>query len=94
MRAKLADAYAVAGDDAEKAARVLRVSLGSARLAKTWISIPQPLVLARTPRREPWAAIYFEQRYGRSRAANVTGRAAAFTRRRNRWLHREVVTVA
>jgi hypothetical protein len=34
MRAKLADAYAVAGGDDEKAARILGVSLGSARLAK------------------------------------------------------------
>jgi len=33
MRAKLVDAYAVAGDD-ETAARILGVSLGSARLAK------------------------------------------------------------
>ena len=34
MRAKLADAYAVAGGDEERAARILGVSLGSARLAK------------------------------------------------------------
>jgi hypothetical protein len=34
MRAKLADAYARAGGDDEKAARILGVSLGSARLAK------------------------------------------------------------
>lgn len=34
MRAKLADAYAVAGGDDEKAARILDVSLGFARLAK------------------------------------------------------------
>jgi hypothetical protein len=34
MRAKLEDAYAVAGRDDEKAARILGVSLGSARLAK------------------------------------------------------------
>jgi len=34
MRAKLAAAYAAADGDNEKAARVLRVSLGSARLAK------------------------------------------------------------
>src|SRR5262245_42868804 len=34
MRAKLADAYAVAGGDDETAARILGVSLGSARLAK------------------------------------------------------------
>jgi len=34
MRAKLAGAYAMAGDDDEKAARILGVSLGSARLAK------------------------------------------------------------
>jgi hypothetical protein len=32
--ARLADAYAVAGGDDEKAARILGVSLGSARLAK------------------------------------------------------------
>jgi hypothetical protein len=34
MRAKLADAYAAARGDDEKAARILGVSLGSARLAK------------------------------------------------------------
>ena len=34
MRAKLAGAYDVAGGDDEKAARILGVSLGSARLAK------------------------------------------------------------
>jgi hypothetical protein len=34
MRAKLANAYARAGGDHEKAARILGVSLGSARLAK------------------------------------------------------------
>jgi hypothetical protein len=34
MRAKLAAAYAKAGGDDERAARMLRVSLGSARLAK------------------------------------------------------------
>jgi hypothetical protein len=34
MRTKLVDAYAVAGGDDEKAARMLGVSLGSARLAK------------------------------------------------------------
>jgi hypothetical protein len=34
MRAKLAGAYAVAGGDDEKAARILGVSLGAARLAK------------------------------------------------------------
>jgi hypothetical protein len=34
MRAKLAAAYAAAGGDDERAARMLRVSLGSARLAK------------------------------------------------------------
>jgi hypothetical protein len=34
MRARLANAYAVAGGDHEKAARILGVSLGSARLAK------------------------------------------------------------
>jgi len=34
MRARLADAYTVAGGDDEKAARILGVSLGSARLAK------------------------------------------------------------
>jgi hypothetical protein len=34
MRAKLAGAYAVASGDDEKAARILGVSLGSARLAK------------------------------------------------------------
>lgn len=34
MRAKLAGAYTVAGGDDEKAARILGVSLGSARLAK------------------------------------------------------------
>ena len=34
MRAKLADAYARAGGDDEKAARLLGVTLGSARLAK------------------------------------------------------------
>ena len=34
MRAKLATAYATAGGDDERAARMLRVSLGSARLAK------------------------------------------------------------
>jgi len=34
MRAKLANAYAWAGGDDEKAARMLGVSLGSARLAK------------------------------------------------------------
>jgi hypothetical protein len=34
MRAKLANAYARAGGDDEKAARILGVSLGSARLAK------------------------------------------------------------
>ena len=34
MRAKLANAYARAGGDDEKAARLLGVSLGSARLAK------------------------------------------------------------
>ena len=36
MRAKLAAAYAAAGGDDERAARMLRVSLGSARLAKKW----------------------------------------------------------
>ena len=34
MFAKLVDAYAVAGGDDEKAARILGVSVGSARLAK------------------------------------------------------------
>ena len=34
MRAKLAEAYTCAGGDDEKAARILGVSLGSARLAK------------------------------------------------------------
>ena len=34
MRAKLANAYAGAGGDDEKAARILGVTLGSARLAK------------------------------------------------------------
>jgi len=34
MKARLAAAYAVAGDDHEKAARLLNVSIGSARLAK------------------------------------------------------------
>jgi hypothetical protein len=34
MRAKLAAAYATVGGDDERAARMLRVSLGSARLAK------------------------------------------------------------
>jgi len=34
MRAKLEDAYAVADRDHEKAARILGVTLGSARLAK------------------------------------------------------------
>ena len=34
MRAKLANAYARAGGDDEKAARILGVTLGSARLAK------------------------------------------------------------
>jgi hypothetical protein len=34
MRSKLTGAYAVAGGDDEKAARILGVSLGSARLAK------------------------------------------------------------
>ena len=34
MRAKLAAAYATADGDDERAARMLRVSLGSARLAK------------------------------------------------------------
>jgi len=34
MRAKLADAYVQAGGDDEQAARILGVSLGSARLAK------------------------------------------------------------
>jgi hypothetical protein len=34
MRAKLADAYARAGGDDEQAARILGVSLGSARLAR------------------------------------------------------------
>jgi hypothetical protein len=34
MRAKLANAFAVVGGDNEKAARILGVSLGSARLAK------------------------------------------------------------
>jgi hypothetical protein len=34
MHAKLANAYAQAGGDDEKAARILGVSLGSARLAK------------------------------------------------------------
>jgi hypothetical protein len=34
MRTKLAAAYATAGGDDERAARMLRVSLGSARLAK------------------------------------------------------------
>jgi hypothetical protein len=34
MRARLADAYAVAGGDDEKAARMLGVSLGSVRFAK------------------------------------------------------------
>ena len=34
LRAKLVGAYAVAGEDDEKAARILGVSLGSARLAK------------------------------------------------------------
>jgi hypothetical protein len=42
MRAKVANAYAVAGGDDETAARILGVSLGSARLAKkrTWIMQP------------------------------------------------------
>ena len=34
MRTKLADAYARVGGDDEKAARLLGVTLGSARLAK------------------------------------------------------------
>ena len=34
MRAKLAEAYAQAGGDDERAARILGVSVGSARLAK------------------------------------------------------------
>ena len=34
MRSKLADAHAMARGDDEKAARILGVSLGSARLAK------------------------------------------------------------
>ena len=34
MRAKLADAYAVAGDEHEKVARILGVTSGAARLAK------------------------------------------------------------
>jgi hypothetical protein len=34
MRTKLVDAYAVAAGDDEKAARILRVSLGAARLAR------------------------------------------------------------
>jgi hypothetical protein len=34
MRSKLADAYARVGGDDEKAARILGVTLGSARLAK------------------------------------------------------------
>jgi hypothetical protein len=34
MRTKLVEAYAVAAGDDEKAARILRVSLGAARLAK------------------------------------------------------------
>ena len=34
MRARLANAYLQAGGDDEKAARILRVTVGSARLAK------------------------------------------------------------
>ena len=35
MRAKLANAYVQAGGDDEKAARILGVTVGSTRLAKT-----------------------------------------------------------
>src|SRR5262245_33960283 len=57
MRAKLAAAYATADEDDERAARILRMSLGSARLAKKRHWMLQPLVLAKKPRSGPQAAI-------------------------------------
>ena len=49
MRAKLANAYVRAGGDDEKAARILGVTVGSARLAKSDIWMRQQLTIARKP---------------------------------------------
>ena len=50
MRAKLANAYVRAGGDDEKAARILGVTVGSARLAKkTIIWMRQQRTIARKP---------------------------------------------
>ena len=76
-----AAAYATAGGDDERAARMLRVSLGSARLAKRRF-----LDGASTDHHQkafiggPWAAIYRggPNGMGGSRTANVTACGAAF----------------
>ena len=49
MRAKLADAYVRAGGDDEKAARILGVTVGSARLAKRRHLDAPATTIARTP---------------------------------------------
>ena len=52
MRAKLADAYLRAGGDNEKAARILGVTVGSARLAKKPGYLSKRII-ARRPRSGP-----------------------------------------
>jgi hypothetical protein len=78
MRAKLADAYAVAGGDDEKAARILGVSLGSARLARKRHLDPAAIGCRQNAPSGPRAAIYF----------SVPGVWAALERPASRVAHR------
>jgi hypothetical protein len=78
MRAKLADAYAVAGGDDEKAARILGVSLGSARLARKRHLDPAAIGCRQNAPSGPRAAIYF----------SVPGVWAALKRPASRVAHR------
>jgi len=88
MRARLAEAYAHAGGDDEQAARLLGVSLGSARLAKKRHLHAQQLISTRSPvagRRRPF---WIEGTLAMAQAqiASVTGWETAFRCRGRRRL--------
>ena len=57
MRTKLADAYARVGGDDEKAARILGVTVGSARLAKRRYLDPAHVIRPERPARGPQARV-------------------------------------
>ena len=57
MRTKLADAYARVGGDDEKAARILGVTIGSARLAKKRHLDPAHAIKPEKPARGPQARV-------------------------------------